>query len=34
LREKLSHSQGFKSYGEIQQWLKEEHGLEIHYKTV
>ena len=33
-RDKLSHSQGFKSYGEIQQWLKEEHGLEIHYKTV
>src|SRR5512144_621828 len=34
LREKLSQPQGFKSYGEIQQWLKEEHGLEIHYKTV
>ena len=34
LREKLSHPQGFKSYGEIQQWLKEEYGLEIHYKTV
>ncbi|HJW30834.1 MAG TPA: helix-turn-helix domain-containing protein [Saprospiraceae bacterium] len=24
LREKLSQPQGFKSYGEIQQWLKEE----------
>ncbi len=34
LREKLSQPQGFKSYGEIQQGLKEEHGLEIHYKTV
>lgn len=34
LREKLSQPQGFKSYGEIQQWLKEEYGLEIHYKTV
>src|SRR5512135_1137562 len=34
LREKLSQPQGFKSYGEIQQWLNEEYGLEIHYKTV
>ena len=34
LREKLSQPQGFKSYGGIQQWLKEEYGLEIHYKTV
>src|SRR5512144_1647496 len=34
LREKLSHPHGFKSYGEIQQRLKEEYGLEIHYKTV
>src|SRR5512143_848123 len=34
LREKLSQPHGFKSYGEIQQWLKEEYGLEIHYKTV
>ena len=34
LREKLSQPQGFKSYGEIQQWLKAEYGLEIHYKTV
>jgi len=34
LREQLSQPQGFKSYGEIQQWLKEQHGLEIHYKTV
>jgi transposase len=33
-REKLSQPQGFKNYGEIQQWLKEEYGLEIHYKTV
>src|SRR5512143_1328089 len=34
LREQLSRPQGFKSYGEIQQWLKEEYGLDIHYKTV
>ena len=34
LREKLSQPQGFKSYGEIQHWLREEYGLEIHYKTV
>ena len=34
LREKLSQPQGFKSYGEIQHWLKEKYGLEIHYKTV
>ena len=34
LREQLSQPQGFKSYGEIQQGLKEQHGLEIHYKTV
>jgi len=34
LREQLSQPQGFKSYGEIQHWLKEEYGLEIHYKTV
>ncbi|MFO1429122.1 MAG: IS630 family transposase [Candidatus Competibacteraceae bacterium] len=34
LREKLSQPQGFKNYGEVRQWLKEEYGLEIHYKTV
>ena len=34
LRETLSQPQGFKNYGEVQQWLKAEHGLEIHYKTV
>ena len=34
LREQLSKPQGFKSYGEIQQWLKKEHGVEIHYQTV
>ena len=34
LRDKLSQPQGFKNYGEIQQWLKEEYGLEIHYKTL
>ena len=34
LREQLSKPQGFKSYGAIQQWLKEAHGLEIPYKTI
>src|SRR5512144_1827178 len=34
LRQRLSQPQGFKSYGEIQQWLQEQYGLEIHYKTV
>src|SRR5512139_905509 len=34
LRGKLNQAQGFKNYGEVQQWLKEEYGLEIHYKTV
>src|SRR5512135_365290 len=34
LRGKLSESQGFKNYGEIQQGLKEQYGLEIPYKTV
>ena len=34
LRGKLNQPQGFKNYGEVQQWLKEEYGLEIHYKTV
>src|SRR5512139_2196728 len=34
LREKLNQPQGFKSYGEIKQWFKEQYGLAIHYKTV
>lgn len=34
LREKLSQPPGFKSYGEIQQWLEAHYGLAIHYKTV
>ena len=34
LREQLSKPQGFKSYGEIQQWLQEQYGVEIPYKTV
>src|SRR5512143_3034753 len=33
LRGKLSEPQGFKNYGEIQQGLKEQYGLEIPYKT-
>ena len=34
LREKVDQPQGFKSYGEIQPWLKEQYRLEIHSKTV
>ena len=34
LREQLNKPQGFKSYGEIQQWLHEQYGVEIPYKTV
>src|SRR5512144_1297315 len=34
LRERLKQPQGFKSYGEVQQWLQAQYGLQIHYKTV
>lgn len=34
LIEKLSNPDGFKSYLEIQSWLKNEHNLEIKYYTV
>jgi len=34
LDRRLHTSSGFKSYGEIKQWLKEEYELEIPYKTV
>ena len=34
LREQLNKPQGFTSYGEIQQWLHEQYGVEIPYKTV
>ncbi|RZL40168.1 MAG: helix-turn-helix domain-containing protein [Pedobacter sp.] len=34
LIEKLSNPDGFKSYLEIQSWLKNEHNLEIEYYTV
>jgi hypothetical protein len=30
LREPLSQPHGFKSHGEIQRWLKEHYGLEVH----
>lgn len=34
LKQKLSQPQGFQSYTQIQQWLKQELGINIAYKTV
>jgi transposase len=34
LKQRLKEPPGFKSYGAIQQWLREEYGLQIKYKTV
>jgi transposase len=34
LEAELAKREGFKSYTEIQAWLKREHGLEIDYGTV
>lgn len=34
LKERLSQPQGFKSYGEIQDWLNQEFGIDLAYKTV
>ena len=34
LKERLEQGAGFKSYGEIVQWLKTEYGLELTYATV
>jgi transposase len=34
LKRRLSEPQGFDSYGQIQQWLSSELGLNIAYKTV
>ena len=34
LEERLSQPQGFKSYGEIQDWLNRELGIELAYKSV
>lgn len=34
LKERLSQPQGFKSYGEIQDWLNQEFGINIAYKSV
>lgn len=34
LKERLSQPQGFKSYGEIQEWLTQELGIELAYKSV
>jgi transposase len=34
LKEQLNHPKGFSSYGEIVEWLKIHHGLEVTYATV
>jgi len=34
LKERLSLPQGFKSYGEIQDWLNQEFGVVLAYKSV
>ena len=34
LKERLSQPQGFKSYGEIQDWLNQEFGVVLAYKSV
>lgn len=34
LKEKLQQPQGFKSYREVQQWLKQDAGVTAAYKTV
>ena len=33
LKQKLCSEQGFQSYSQIQQWLKQELGINIAYKT-
>ena len=34
LQERLNQPQGFQSYGQIQQWLQQELGMTVKYKTV
>ena len=34
LEAELSKPEGFKSYGQIQDWLQREHGLQLRYGTV
>lgn len=34
LQERLQQPEGFQSYGQIQQWLRDEFGRELKYKTV
>ncbi len=34
LRERLRERQGFRSYGEIQQWLAQDHNCDAAYQTV
>lgn len=34
LKQRLEESEGFKSYGEIQNWLKEECGVDVGYHVV
>lgn len=34
LRERLHQPEGFASYGEIQTWLAETHGIQMHYAAL
>ncbi len=34
LKERLNQPQGFKSYGEIQNWLNQRFGVDLAYKSV
>jgi hypothetical protein len=34
LQERLTTPTGFASYLEVQQWLRDAHGIELRYKTV
>ncbi len=34
LQQRLQDPEAFRSYGEIQTWLKQEHGIEVSYKVV
>lgn len=34
LQKRLTKSKGFKSYGQIQRWLKRQYGIVLAYKTV
>jgi hypothetical protein len=34
LARKLQDPRGFGTYGEVQQWLRQQHGVSVKYKTV